>query len=202
MKKLLALPLMLAMLFLMCSVAQAGAPGEGDPTSRFGSVKWLRTMYAKADFVYECSNFYYLDSRDYLRLKNNLNRWSHPIEVALTTGLGSPVPITIDIKAWTIREAECHEALSALKECVSALESAPYMFDSTSYGYLSSISSKLPAIEARMSYITDEVNDDPDNRNFELIRDWAESAKTHAYGVKRLIEKFAYRNKVKVHSLQ
>jgi len=202
MKRPLALLLALGMLFALTSAAFASAPGEGDPTSRFGSIKWLRTMYAKADFVYECSNFYYLDARDYLRLKNNLNRWSHPIEVALTTGLGSAVPITVDIKAWTIREEEAHEALNAIKDSVEALQRAPYMFDSTSYGYLDSILGMLPVLDSRLDRITDEVNDDPDNRNFELIRDWASGARGNAYKIKSLIGKFAYRNKVKLHSLQ
>ncbi len=195
--------LALAVLLVATTSAFAGAPGEGDPSSRFGAIKWLRTMYAKADFIEQCADFYFLDSRDYLRLKNDLNRWSTPVVTALTLGMSSPDPITIEVGAWTEREAEAHGAVAGIRAGVDTLKTDPdYKFDERVYQYLDEFDKPLNSIEKRLTWITNEISQPSDCRNYEMVRDWASQIDKDANKIKSLIKRFASHIKVKLFSVQ
>jgi hypothetical protein len=221
MRKLFLVFAILLGLLALSSTAFAGKTGEGDPISRFGAIKWLRTMYAKADYIAESANFYVLDARDFLELKNDQSIWATPILLASQTTLVSLDPITVDVGAWTIREAECHEAIGAIRDGANTLLGKggyDYMFDWKSRVYLTGqwheptkytnghqekgILSYLPKMTERLNWITNAVQKPSGSRNYELIRDWARKVKDDAEKIKSLIKSFAYHNKLKLFRTQ
>ncbi len=221
MRKLILTLAILVGLIVMSSAAFAGRTGEGDPISRFGAIKWLRTMYAKADYIADSANFYVLDARDFLELKNDQCIWADPILLASQVTLVSLDPITVDVGAWTIREAECHEALGAIEVAVETLlghGDYDYMFDWKSRVYLTGqwhqptkyangyhetgILDYIPKMTERLTWITNAVQKPSGSRNYELIRDWARKVKDDAEKIKSLIKAFARHNKLKLFTTQ
>ena len=199
----LRLFLLVAAILAICSSVVFAA--NGSPISRFGSVTWLRTMYGKADYIIDSAKFFKLDALDYLDLKNDDSRWTEPVFYEYSITAVSLAPINIDVGAWSIREAECHEALGALDDAISVLRGNgdfDYMFDSASYGYLQDIANHLPSMTSLLDKISAELCGPPETRNYELVRDWAKSLYGHADYVRGRVLKFASYNGLKINYIQ
>jgi len=195
--------LLVAAILAVCSSTAFAA--NGSPISRFGSVKWLRTMYGKADYIIDSAKFFKLDALDYLDLKNDDSKWTDPVFYESSITAVSLAPINIDVGAWSVREAECHAAIGALDGAIGVLRGNGdfnYMFDSASYGYLQDIGNHLPSMTKLLDSISAELCGPPETRNYELVRDWAKQLYGHADYVKGRVSKFASHNGLKINYIQ